>query len=355
MKRIFQSLLLCILAIALVASLTACGAYPEEKGTNEERTKIASLDGHLYPTYDLYRFAYLSHKTLYTREGLEGEALHTACDTAAMAEIYRVYALFSLCEKNDIDPFSKAIDKEITALVTEVIEGDDKGNPGYGSFEAYLAALKANYMTDRVGRLYMRFAVCEARLAEKLKASGALKTTDEALTAFYNGESLANVMWAYFSPEMQHYNAPELLASVMNTVKSTTDAEAFYHYAVNYQDMAFNMAEAMKDGMLVGKRQLSLEYAPLTDAIFSLGEGETSGEIRVGYSETHERYGIYIVHRMAKPTLDLSNEAQRAELEECYALDTFYALLEDEAARLAENTRYYDFYYTLLPESIVMQ
>ncbi len=354
MKQTCKRLFALILALAALLSLVACSAYPEEKGTDEERMKIASLDGHLYPTYDLYRFVFLSTKQSLVREGLEGEALFARCDEAAKEEIYRLYALFSLCEKNEIDPFSKKIDKEVEALVAELIEGDGKGNAGYGSFEAYLAAIQANYMTDRVSRLYIRYAVCEALLAETLTEKDTFDVDDAALTAFYNGEELANVMWAYFSPEMQHWNAPELVSSVIENAKNTTNPEDFYKIAVNYQNMFFNMTEKMAGGMLVAKRQLSLEYQALTDAIFALSEGETSEEIRIGYSEKNESYGIYIVHRMAKPSLDLTNEEQKAEVVESYKLNAFYALLEDEAAYLKENTRYYDFYYTLNLEAVKM-
>lgn len=354
MKQTCKRLLLFVLVLASILALSACSAYPEEKGTDEERMKIASLDGHLYPTYDLYRFVFLSNKQNLLREGVEGDALFAACDAAAKEEIYRLYALFSLCEKNEIDPYSKEIDKEVNALLKELIEGDGKGNEGYGSFEAYLAAIKENYMTDRVSRLYIRYAVCEARLAKALTEKEAFKVSDEDLAAFYNGEELVNVMWAYFSPEMQHFNDPALVAAVINNAKNTKNSEDFYKIAVNYQNLFFNMTEEMEGGVLVAKRQLSLEYKALTDAIFALSEGQTSEEIRIGYSEKSKSYGIYIAHRLAKPTLDLTNEEQRAEVEESYKLNAFYKLLEEEAARLKQNTRYYDFYHTITLETVTM-
>ncbi|MBP3437590.1 MAG: hypothetical protein J6K61_06790 [Clostridia bacterium] len=347
MKQVAKRFWLCFLVVVLVFSLVSCSAYPEQKGTKEERMKIASLDGHLYPTYDFYRFVFLMQKQYLEKRGEESPSLFEACDEAAMTEIFRVYALFSLCEKNEIDPFGREVDKKVEEMLKELIEGEG----GYGSFDAYLEAIKKNYMTDSVSRLYLRYAVCEELLAQKMVEEGSFSTDDATLLAYYNGENAANVMWLYLSPEALYVN-PALLQTITSQAQSADD-EDFYKLAVQYQNPYLSdLAKEMENGMLIGKYHLTEEFAALTDAIFSLKEGETSAAVQSTYSETYQNYGVYIVRRLPKEVPDLTDEAIKSHIQEEYMLHVFYEKLAEEAAFLEANCRYYDFYNTLTLETV---
>lgn len=347
MKILRFALLLC-LALCLTFSLAACG-YKAVPSTAEEAAAVMTLDGKYQIPYELFRFVFLQKKQADSDgkedyfKGKDKKALLEAYTAEAVAEAAKVYALFSLCEKYGVDPYAEEIDEKIDEEIAFIIEGDDY-TPGYGSHKTYLAEIKKQFLNDSVYRLFLRYDLCEQRLAAKLKQDKVITAKWEDVFAHYSGEDTVCVSWILL-PYANLGNFTEAQRQrILNEARAKTN-EDFCKMAAEFSTT--QVPDELVRGVYFGRYEYDDLYRELVDTAFSLEEGETSDIFFSGD-------GLYILRRLPKNPAYLANEDNREDLEEGYMLDLFGKMLAEEETRLVKTVTYTDAYRDITFDSVKM-
>lgn len=346
--KIVRSVLLFCLTLCLALSLFSCG-YRAEPSTAEEAAAVMTLDGKYSVPYELFRFIFLQKKQAESGgdenyfKDKDKEALFHAFSEEAEAEALKVYALFSLCEKYGIDPYSEEVEEEIEEEIALLIEGDDY-TAGYGNYKSYLADIKEQFLNDSVYRLYLRYDACERRLAAKLKADKVITSPWEDVFAYYYGDETVCVSWILIPYGNLGNYTEAMRQDLLNEAKGKTD-EAFKQKAAEYA--ITQSAEELARGVYFGRYEYDELYDELVDTAFALEEGETSELFFSGD-------GLYILRRLPKDIQYISREENRDAFNEGYMLNLFGKMLADEEARLSETLVYTDTYRALDFDAIKM-
>ncbi len=346
--KVFRSALLILLAAVCIFGLAACG-YKAVPSTKEEAATVLTLDGKYEAPYELYRFLFLQKKhalddgkeSYWT--GKDKKAAFNEIDKTVKEEICRTYALFSLCDKYGIDPYSDEIEDVIEAEIVKTIEGDGE-NPGYGKYKNYLAEIKKEFLNDSVYRFYLRYDACEARLAAKLKQDKVITAKEEKVFAYYAGKETVCATWILL-PYGQLENYSEAMRESILADAKAADNETFKQMAAQYA--ITQSAAELAEGVYFGKYEYDLLYKELVDTAFALAEGETSDAFFSGD-------GLYIVRRLPKSMEYLADESHAEALAEGYMLNVFYRMLWEEENRLAGTVAVTDVYRGLAFDTIKM-
>lgn len=332
--KIFRSVTAFLLAAALLLLAVGCG-YSPVKSTEEERECVLVLDGKHEVPYELYRFYFLSELSLSevdpaTLDGAAREVLFADLNTKTLEEIAAVYAVLSLCERYGIDYESGEFDGYVKDGVISAVEGDDT-YLGYGDHETYLAEIKKAYMNDSVFRFLLRYRHAEAALAAHMRDASVLPSDEASVLAYMRGDECVRASWIYIPYTMLPNYTDAQLAEKEAAAKAASDEEflALTHTVApdTYTD------EQLDTGFYIGRYQLDPYYAALTETVFSLQMGETSGWIDSGD-------GVYLVRRLPKEESYLSDTKNLADFTEYFLLNSFYGMLAAEGARLASTVSY---------------
>ena len=334
MKTIRCFLALC-LTLALCLSAVGCG-YKPVKSTEEERETVLTLDGGAYAVpYELYRFYFLSELSLTGRSPLglseaEKPGFLAQLRESVLEEITAVYAAFSLSMKHGLDPYDGKMDDLVDEGIISAIEGDDV-YLGYGDYDTYLAEIEKRYMNDSVFRFLLRYQAVEARLGAALRDSGVIASDPETVLAYMRSDACVRASWIYIPyAQLQAYTEAQLTDMALRA--QVADDEEFLK--MTHQVLPDTYSDAELDlGFYLGKYQLDPYYQNLTDAVFSLGMGETSGWVDAAG-------GRYLVRRLPKDEAYLSAEKNLADFTEYYLLNTFYGMLHEESLRLSTTVAY---------------
>ena len=322
MKRIIALLLV----LASILTLSACKKYKPVESTEEEaRTVITlSIDGKTYDVkYELYRALFLTYKTqidegnpeVWTSEN-KSEYVQKINDLI-IDKVTDIYAAFAICERIGFDIYSKDVEKQIKEYVKISVEGGSYGSKtmqGYDSYKDYLAALKSANLHYSVQTLLFRYAIAiDAIDAYYIGTAtpddvnyditlGALQYTEEDVRNFYNGEDCARVLRASFQ-KIISYDPYETAVNLRNkmtdaaaTASTLEGKEAAVLKAITKSGYFANAAE-VESGYVIGKYNLErLYYGDMTDAVFSIDEGEVTEPISI----TDEEDTYYVIYRTYK-------------------------------------------------------
>lgn len=337
-----------LLAFSMLVSLTSCAKYPAVSSSKEERATVFTVDGEYEAPYELYRFVFLNVLAAKGDSSQWDEAekkqVFDECDAAARKEIARVYAVFSLCEEYDIEPYSKEINKAVNQAVADSIEAEDGG---FGDYDTYLKVLSEGYMNDSVFRFYLRLDICEEYLAKAMHSASFVKEDDETVRAHFKGEDTVHATWIYIPYSSSAYEnfTDAMLTSLVEQAKEASDEE-FVSMSQQFLQPLY-MLDELAEGFYFGKYQLDPYYETLTNTAFALGVGETSDII-------HSGDGIYIVRRLAKDDTYIEDESHIALLREYYLLDCFYRVLGEESTRLIGTLKAEKAYGNITLDSVKM-
>lgn len=348
-----------VLALSLCCGLCACGVRPA-RSTAEEREAVLSI-GEMSAAYELYRYVFLNEKRAVDGgnsafwDTADKDAYFATFDAAAKAEIFRLYSLFSLAEEAGLDPFGKKVTAMVKERLSELVGKDGV----YEDRAAYLAAIKQNYMTDSLSRLYLRYDICLELLSAAYLEAGKLDVSDNDALTYYESDTCVLVRWIYRPYSYEEYLVVrfdgdreaaraamrEELEGILADAVAADDEEFTSLAHQHFQDMYSD--KEIAQGFLVGPYEYSDYYAALTEACFALEVGETSGIVESGD-------GYYILRRYEKPYyFSLEEDAVSAVVGSCRN-HKLYTLLNAEAERLAEAAVYSDFYDKLSFDSIGM-
>lgn len=363
MKRIIALLLV----LASVLTLSACKKYkPVESSEEEARTVMTlSLDGKTYEVkYELYRALFLNYKTeidggnpdVWTSEG-KSEYVERI-NSLIIDKITDIYAAFAICEKIGFDLYSKDVEKQIKEYVKISVEGGSYGSKtmhGYDSYQDYLAALKSANLNYSVQTLLFRYAIAiDAIDAHYIGTAtpdevnyditlGALQYTEDDVRAFYNSEDCARVLRASFQkiisydPYETAINLKNKMVDAAATSSTLVDKEAAVLKAITKSGYFANAAE-VENGYVIGKYNLErLYYGDMTDAVFSIGEGEVTDPISI----TDEEETYYVIYRTYKT--DEHFEANYNSIRYVYLRNCVGEIIHNAAEALESSAVYSDF------------
>ncbi len=361
MKRIISL----FLVLCAFFSLTGCKKYKPVKSTERESTPIVTMNygGKKYEAnYELFRMLFLSAKETVSNgdaqkfEGSEGAALLEEARAIALDKIYEIYSVLALCDTLDIDLYNRKVNKEIEKSITVSIEGgfgaDGQQITGLGSYEAYLENLSLYYMNYAVQDLMLRYSYGVSAIGAYYrgtsdeygnpKQDGKLSYTEDDITAYYNSEDTRRILFVFTALGESKATA------LRDAIASLTTEEAVSAYMLGHS--LASEADA-KAGMVIGKHSLdSSAYANITEAAFSLAMGETSAPIEGIQMGTK---GHFILYRAEKSAENL--EENRESVVKLYIENEIGKSFADVKEALKDSAETTAFYASLSLKDIHME
>ena len=354
MNIIRKGISLFLIILCLLTVLTSCegdGYYAPIESDAKNNTVIAHV-GDEAIRYELLRFYFMHEHEKYDGgdssvwSGENGQALFEQAMADILPDICEIYATFAVCRQYGIDPYSDAIDEEVNKYVKADIDGGNiLGQPieGYGTVEAYQAALSARYLTDAVNRLIYRYTAVLTALQDYIAAygDGDIVVTDEELSNFFYGEDCARVNLVFISFESQGGSREEARARIEaiheDMLSATSYDELIRVGFINSTTVP--SYDELENGFYIGRHSTDNTYSEeLAAAAFSLPAGQISDIIET-------RDGYYILYGMSKDTSDLTE--RKDFLMNLYLTDRYYADIDRTAGEYMEGIRYTNDYHRL--------
>jgi hypothetical protein len=284
-----------------------------------------SLDGKTYEVkYELYRAFFLTYKSqvdggnadVWTSEN-KAEYVERI-NNIILDRITDIYAAFALCERIGFDIYSKDVEKEIKEYVKTSVEGGSYGSKtmqGYESYDDYLSALKLANLNYSVQTLMFRYAIAIDAIdthyigtasADDVNYDitlGTLTFSRDDVKAFYNSDSCAKVLRAsfqkiiYYTPYETAIALRDKLVSAAASAQTPQEKDDAVLNAIIKSGYFSNAAE-IENGYVIGKYNLERTYyGDMTDAVFSVAEGEVTDPISIVTDEEDTYYVIYRTYK----------------------------------------------------------
>ena len=370
-----------LLILAMALSLVACGKkdYPAVESTDEEARTVMtmSVGGKTYEVkYELYRAFFLTYKSQVDK----GDSGVWSCDNkdSYIAEIngiitdriVEIYSAFALCDKIGFDLYSKDVEKKIKENIRISVEGGSYGSStldGYESYDDYLAALKEMNLNYSVQTLLMRYAIAVDAIDTHYIGTassddvdvnltiGAIEYTRDDVRDFYFSNECVRVLRANFQKAISYtpLERAEKLRDSLSEAAASKDTyeekEEAVFTAIISSGLYSNTAE-IKNGYVIGKYNLERSYyGDMTDAAFSLEEGEVSEPIEV-VSDVENAY--YVVYRTYKSEEHF--EANFDSIKYVYLMNYVGELTYNTSLELKNSISYTDVFKGLVHSDIKM-
>ncbi len=349
-KRILCFCLALLLLTVGLLSLTACndeGYYKPIKSSKYERRVILEF-GETEVKLELFRYLFMSRIDDFDngdRTAWSGPNAATLWQNAVdtiLPDICEIYAVFEVARKWGIDPEGENIETFINQHIKLDIEGGESEEgtvTGYGSVDAYKAALAETYCTDAVRRLLYRYVACLESLNSFIvdnHAKGEVTVTDEQLTAFLSSGNVAHIN-RVFVPFESWVNNREAALEHAQLMRSKLLAATDYKQMVdevfknNISDFGIDPAAGWWFGRLSASER---DYPDYYKAIFSATEGSVSDIIE-------ERDGFYIVYGMSTHA-DLTDTATKDTLIALYLEEMYWGEINAKATEMKQSISYKD-------------
>ena len=289
--------------LLLAACLAGCsGKIKPVDSTDQEMQVVGKCDDYDI-RYEELRFVTLTYKRILEQKYGEG-----IWDDAKTAEKYRAeleelvlenlkvnYAVLTGCENLFVDTESKDIDEyvqgEIETLVNQSV---DKGGFG-GDFDAYLAWLAENGLTDNYLRFIYRVDYLESAMYYAVIAADIFAYSEANYSDFLDyvlaGEEYARTIHVYIPIEDQ-----EKKQSYYDTAKKIADElAACEDDEERYSLMCSHIGSSVNKDLTISKNGYYFTYNEMGEeyenATFALGEYEVSDVVE--YSDAY-----YVIMRM---------------------------------------------------------
>ena len=350
MKRRFIALTLFFaIAFTSLLSLSSCGEkYEPVKSTDEEKATVIkiSYEKEKYEVpYELYRAFFLQYKSIVDGgnaevwTGADKEKYEKEIDALIYKQISEIYAVFHLCEKADINVYSKDFENQIEEAIETSIEADVANGGFGGDYSKYLEALKKINHNYSTAKLMLRYHLARQSLleyyvgtldADNLNESskpGKIEYTKDDVRAFYlNSEKSRRIIKVEFpehlTKEQAEAKREALNKIVSNPEKTLTDVIIYIA----------NQTLANPESEVIGRYTYdTLYYSDLTEAAFSLDEGEVSDVFSL---KTTDFSGYAIVYRLPADT-EFFEESYES-IVDSYLLNEFGETVSNTASGIAE-------------------
>ena len=316
MKRI---LFLIIAAIAATV-LCSCGATYEPVPSTEEEARVVielNIDGTRYDVkYELYRALFVGNRAIVDDgdtsvwSGESSAEYVEKIDKIIKEKAAFIYSVLHSAIKVGINPYSVDADNMVAEAIKMSVEGDSNaGYTGHGSYEAYLAALKAEGLNYSVADLLLRYSWAYEKLYLYYKGTtdslgnltgGKLDMSDAALANFYGGDDSVRVMDAFFTEGIRTDFWLDSFRSTLNS--RPTDLQKALYIISNSSVISSELLVGNEVvGITVGRYSLEdLYYSEYTEAAFSMAAGEVSHVIYINGINDGESDGAHIIVKLEK-------------------------------------------------------
>ena len=327
MKKIITILLIFATVLTFAACKKGNKNYPPVESTKEEARTVMtlSIDGKTYDVrYELYRAFFLTYKSqvdggnpdVWT--GSEKDVYIEKINNIILDRITEIYSAFAICERIDFDIYSSDVEKKIKENIRISVEGGTYGSTavqGFDSYDDYLASLKAMNLNYSVQTLLFRYAIAVDAIDTYYIGTatsddvnyditmGALKYSKDDVEEFYFSDECVRVLRASF-PKGISYTPLERAEKLKTTLENAAaqcdtlgDKEDKVRNAIIGSNLYLNDAE-LQSGYIIGRHNLDRGYyKDMTDAAFSISEGEVSDPISI---VTDVENSYYILYRSYK-------------------------------------------------------
>lgn len=368
MKKFLAMLIL----IATLVSLVACGSdeetYDPVESTEEEATVVMTLtvgDSSYDVKYELYRAFFLTYKSevdggnpdVWT--GPDKDAYIEEIDAKIIDRIIEIYAAFAMCEEIDFDIYSDDVEDKIKENIKTSVEGGSYGSTtieGYDSYDDYLEALKEMNLNYSVQTLLFRYAIAVDAIdthyigtvssddVDSDMSVGAIEYDENDVRDFYFSDECVRVLRLSFqkgisyTPEEKAYSMKEKLEAAAATGATLEEKENKVFAAIMGQGLYSNAAE-VKSGYVIGRYNLERSYyGEMTDAAFSIAEGEVSDPVEV-VTDVEDSY--YVLYRSYKS--DEHFEENYESIKYIYLMNYVGEILHGVSEELKASVTYTDF------------
>ena len=368
MKKFLAILIL----IATLISLVACGGGDEEyepvESTEEEATVVMTLaigDTTYEVKYELYRAFFLTYKSevdggnpdVWT--GPDKDAYIEQIDEKIIDRIVEIYTTFAVCEDIGFDIYSDDVEDKIKENIKTSVEGGSYGTTtieGYDSYDEYLEALKEMNLNYSVQTLLFRYAIATDAIdthyigtvsSDDLDSDmtiGAIEYDKSDVRDFYFSDECVRVLRLSFqkgityTPEEKAYSMKDKLESAASQGSTLEEKEKKVFATIMGQGLYANAAE-VKSGYVIGRYNLERSYyGDMTDAAFSIAEGEVSDPVEV-VTDAEDSY--YVLYRSYKS--DEHFEENYESIKYIYLMNYVGEILHGVSVELESSVAYTDF------------
>ena len=373
MKRFLAiALLLCV----CLSTLSGCkkNKYQPVESTAEESRVILSLtvgENNYDVRYELYRAFFLTYKSeidggdnsVWSSEN-KNEYINRI-NEKIVTEAAKIFAVFELCKRLDIDLYTEEIEKEIRDMITVSVDGGSWGDKtvlGFdGDYDKYLASLKEIYHNYQTSVLLMRYSIGKQIIDDHYIGSaladdgsgritdGAIKYTADTIRNYYNSDESSQILTTFVADGVSYTPrelAEEIRLDVIDAAKKGTNA-----VRVTMIDRGSPTAVAeLESGILVGLNSLSRDYSEIAEVADGLSVGEVGRVVKTVSSEDGQRY--YIIYKMEKS--DTFFEQNYSAIVQVYLYDTIGTSLSLVADLLQNGVTYTKNYNSIIHSEVRM-
>ena len=296
--------------VLLVLSLVGCGSKVKPVESTEQEMRVVGKCDEYDIYYEELRFVTQTYKN--TLEQKYGKGIW---DDAQTAEKYRAeleslvlenlkanYAILTGCKNLFIDINSKEIDQYVQEQIEELVNTDVEQGGFGGDFDAYLAWLAENDLTDNYLRFIYRVDYLESTMYYAIIDAGIFEYSNKNYSEFLDyvleGKDYARTIHVYIPIEdrqkqQEYYNTAKAIA---DELAACGDDNARYSIMCRHIGSAVNKDLTITEmGYYFTYNEMGEEYE---NASFALDVYQTSGVVEYGD-------GYYVIMRMPIEELDV--------------------------------------------------
>ena len=364
-----------LISIILILSslvLVGCGEneYPPVESTEQERSVVMTMTvgGTEYEVnYELYRALFLTFKSevdggdASVWSGDNRDKYIEQINSIIIPKIADIYATLHTAKETGFDFNSKEVEEKIHEFIDESVNGgshDGTSIEGYGSYDAFLSALRDMGINYAVQIILYKYAIAQDVIdkyyigdfdEDTLNPSsqpGELKYTEADVLAFYKSGECVRVIRAFMqSGVFDEARANKIKAKIEGAKDGGEGAVA----TVIIQNTATAPADVIK-GVLIGRHSLNSNYySKMTESAFSLDVGEVSDVI---YISTGYESGYFIMYRAEKS--DEYFEENYADVVAAYLDHTVGEIISNATDELIESVKFKKAYDSIIHSEISM-
>ena len=378
MKKIIAALI----TLTILFSLTACKSdkeYEPVKSTEEEARTVMtlSLDGDTYDVkYELYRAFFLTYKneidggSSEVWQGENKDEYIEKINAKILDRVTEIYSAFAICKRIGFDIYSKEVESKIKENIKISVEGGSYGTSaieGFESYEDYLEALKKINLNYSVQTLLFRYAIAVDAIDRYYIGTatsddvniditiGKIEYTKDDVREFYFSDECVRVLRTNFQKVISYEPLEKAnrlkaqLEQAANSKDTLEEKEKAVVGAIMGNGLYSNSAE-IKSGYVIGRYNLDRSYfGEMTDAAFSLEEGQVSNPIEI-VTDVEDSY--YVLYRTYKSEEHFESEYNSV----LYVYLTNYVgeISHGVAEQLKDSVLYTDGYASIIHSEIRM-
>ena len=303
--------LACIMALLLLMlTLVGCSDKIEPVESTEQEMRVVGKCDEYEIYYEELRFVTNTYKNTLEQKYGKGiwddertaQQYYPELEELVLENLKANYAIITGCKNLMVNTKDKEIDEYVQEQIEILVnQSTDQGGFG-GDFDAYLAWLAENDLTDHYLRFIYRVNYLESAMYYALVDGGIFEYSEENFSEYLDyvlaGEDYARTIHVYIPIEDQSKKS-----SYYDTAKAIADElAACADHNERYSLMCQHIGSAVNKDLTITESGYYFTYGEMGDeyeeAAFALGEYGTSGVVEYGG-------GYYVIMRMPIEELDV--------------------------------------------------